>query len=177
LMRPLSLLRTSDAARRAKIVLPVKLHPGDLFNFADQFVVAKIDSGGNEIIAVHDHVDALEAIVYIHEAPRGGAVSPDVDFARTSINSLNDLPADCCRRFFASAVPGAVRAVNVVESRERSDPVEAECCKRKPKKRRNSAERLPGKPWIMWVLMRMLRRHSTRYRSIKPIPPISAARL
>ena len=65
---------------------------------------------------MHDRLDALEAVVDVHEAAGLLAVAPDLDLVLAGSLGLDDLAADGGRRLLAAAVPGAVRAVDVVEA-------------------------------------------------------------
>ena len=69
-----------------------------------------------ELVAVRDHVNALHAIVNIHEAAGLVAVAPDEDVLFAGVHGFDDLAAERRGRLFASAVPGAVRPIDVVEA-------------------------------------------------------------
>ena len=64
----------------------------------------------------HDLADALDAVVDVHEAAGLLAVAPDLDLVLAGLLGVNHLAADRGRRLFAAAVPGAVRAVDIVEA-------------------------------------------------------------
>ena len=80
----------------------------------DEFVRAQVDRLLD--LAVHDLENAFHAIVDVHEAAGLLAVAPDFDFVGTGFHGVNHLAANGGRGFFAAAVPGAVRAVDVVEA-------------------------------------------------------------
>jgi len=110
------------AARGVELVLALQLHSGELLGQIDelvdrdQFARAQIDRRGNQPLAVGDHLDAAHAVVHIHEAARLRAVAPDFDRAGLLVLGLDHLAADGCGRLFASTVPGAERAIDIVES-------------------------------------------------------------
>ena len=110
------------ALRRVQVVFAVHLHAGDLFDLGQQFVDgnqfagAEVDRRGDQVVAVHDLVNALHAVVNIHEAAGLLAVAPDRDVLLAGVHRLDDLAAERGGRFFAAAVPGAVRAIDVVET-------------------------------------------------------------
>ena len=58
----------------------------------------------------------FEAVVDVHEAAGLLAVAPDLDLVSPVSLASIDLAADRGRRLLAAAVPGAVRAVDVVEA-------------------------------------------------------------
>src|ERR1700722_11102374 len=76
---------SGDALRRAEIVSPLQFHAGDFLRDTDQiidrnqFAAAKIDGSGNQFVRVHDRIDALQAVVDVHETTGLTAVTPDVD--------------------------------------------------------------------------------------------------
>src|SRR5438477_10717380 len=67
---------------------------------------------------MRDHVDALEAIVDIREAPRLKTISPDPDSPRARVERLDDLAANSRWRLFPAAVPRPKWAIHVVKSRD-----------------------------------------------------------
>ena len=67
---------------------------------------------------MHDAVNALHAVINIHETAGLMAVAPDGDLLVAGVNGFDHLPAQGRRGFFAAAVPGAVRAVDIVEPRD-----------------------------------------------------------
>src|SRR5437762_14226338 len=73
------------ALRRTDVVFPREGDAGNLFDLADQLVDRhqlirpEIDRRRDEMIAMHDHVDPLDTIVDIHEAPRLISSTPDAD--------------------------------------------------------------------------------------------------
>ncbi len=62
-------------------------------------------------------IDAFDTVVDVHEATGLFAVAPDFDFFLAGFTRINDLAANRGRRFFASAIPGAVRTIDVMEPR------------------------------------------------------------
>src|SRR2546422_8111425 len=81
---------------------------------------AEIDRRGGEVVAMHDHVDAFDTVVDIHEASGLIAVTPDADLAASGVNRLDDLTADGGRGLFATAIPSTEGTVNVVETGDES---------------------------------------------------------
>ena len=73
--------------RGREIVVPFDLDAGDVLNDLnelidrDQFAAAQIDRIDN--VAAHDHLDALQAVIDVHEAASPGAITPDFDFMLT----------------------------------------------------------------------------------------------
>src|SRR5215469_5804572 len=65
---------------------------------------------------MHDFVDALDAVVYVHEAARLMAIAPDFNGAAAHIYRFNYFATNGGWRFLAAAIPGAMRPVHVVES-------------------------------------------------------------
>ena len=63
-----------------------------------------------------DPVDAQHTILNISVASGLRAVAPDHDLIRPAVLGLDDLAADGSRGLLAPAVPGAVRAVDVMEA-------------------------------------------------------------
>lgn len=59
---------------------------------------------------------SFDAVVDVHQAAGLFAVAPDFDFVVAGERGLGDLAAQCGGGFFASAVVGAVDAVDVVVS-------------------------------------------------------------
>ena len=73
--------------------------------------------GGDQLLAVHDLVDTLDAIIDVHEASRAGAITPNLNFICAIQSCLDDLSANCSRRFFTTPIIGTVRTIYIVESR------------------------------------------------------------
>jgi len=117
-------IASGHAQRRVQLVGALELHAGDLFHLADQrvdgdeFAGTEVDRRRDQIVAMRDHVNALHTVVNIHEAAGLLARAPDVDAQILFINRLDHLAAHRGGRLFAAAVPGAVRAVNIVETRD-----------------------------------------------------------
>ena len=111
-----------DSTRGVELVLARQLHAADLLGQRDQvvdldqFAGAQVNRRRDQLLAVHDHVDALDAVVDIHEAAGLRAVAPDLDLAAAAVLGGDHLTADGRRGLLAAAVPGAVRAVDVVEA-------------------------------------------------------------
>ena len=83
----------------------------------DQLVAAEVERLDD--VAVGDQPDrALDAVVDVHEAAGLLAVAPDLDLVLAGQLGGDDLAADRGRRLLAAAVPGAVRAVDVVVARD-----------------------------------------------------------
>src|SRR5690348_1409644 len=112
----------SDSTRSIEFVISFELNASYLFDFVDEFIDRnklarpKIHRRGHKLIAMHDPIDALNAIVYIHETSRLVAVTPDFDRTALCVDGLDHLAANGSGSFLASAVPRAVRAIDVVES-------------------------------------------------------------
>src|SRR5438309_153081 len=81
---------TGDPARGAEIVTSDELHAGDRLHFADELVDghelagSEVDRRCDQVVAVHDRVDALDAIRDVHEAPGLLAVAPGQDCSTPS---------------------------------------------------------------------------------------------
>ena len=69
------------------------LGQGDQVVDGDQLAGAQVDRGGDELLGVHDLVDAVEAVVDIHEAAGLVAVAPDDDPVAAFGLGFNDLAA------------------------------------------------------------------------------------
>src|SRR5208337_945572 len=111
-----------DTPRSLKVILALEPDPCDLFDEADQTVDgkkltrAKVDGSSNQVVAVHDHVYALDAVIDVHETARGSAIAPDHDLVLTAVLRFDDFAADGRWSFFAATFPSAIRAVNVVKA-------------------------------------------------------------
>src|SRR5262249_12659185 len=112
------------AAWSGGVVLSLKLHASDVLNDVDevvngnQFARSQVDGFSQQVIAVGDHVDALHAVIDIHEASRGGAIAPDEYLVRTGVPSFYHLARNGGRNLLASAVPSTLRPVDVMEARD-----------------------------------------------------------
>src|SRR5512140_2585596 len=82
----------------------------------DHLAGAQVDGRGDQARAVHDQVDAVGAVVDEHVAAGLGAIAPNVDRMLAAVLGFDDLAAEGGGRLFAAAVPGAVRAEDVVEA-------------------------------------------------------------
>src|ERR1019366_6941228 len=87
-------------AGRIQVVMSFEFHARNLLHFREQLVDGnklagtEIDWRGNQLIAMHDHVNALHTIVNIHEAAGGRAVAPDGDVHVLFVDGLDDLAAE-----------------------------------------------------------------------------------
>ena len=76
---------TGHSTRRVQVVIPFKLDPRDFLDLRDQvidgnqFAGAQVDGGSNQVITMHDLVDAIGAIINKHEAARLMPIAPDAD--------------------------------------------------------------------------------------------------
>src|SRR5208337_1467870 len=68
------------------------------------------------MVRSHQLVDSLDAVIDVAEGARLRAVAPDFDLASSPQFRVRNLAAECCRRLFATALPGAVRPEHVVET-------------------------------------------------------------
>src|SRR5215471_17556647 len=69
---------------------------------------------------MHNHVDALHAVVDVHEAAGAGAVAPDFDLVIAAELGFDHFAADSGRGLLAASIPGTVGAVDVMEPRDAS---------------------------------------------------------
>ncbi len=105
-----------------EVIFPIHFHTRDCFDLRKQFVDrnqfarAEVDRRSDQVVAVCDHVNTFHAVVNIHEAACLRAVAPDRDVIRIGVYRLDDLATECGGGFFAAAVPGAVRAIDIVET-------------------------------------------------------------
>src|SRR5439155_26938092 len=67
-----------------------------------------------DVITLHNHLRALHAIVYPHKTARLFSIAPDFDFVAARKLCRNHFAADGRGRFFASAIVGSIRSVNIV---------------------------------------------------------------
>src|SRR5688572_29861233 len=109
-----------DAPGGVELVATLKPNAGDLFDHVDQ-AVDRHQLVGSEVDglldrAVQDAVDAMKAIVDIHEAAGLLAVAPDLNFVIAGELGLDHLAADGGRRLLAATLPRAVRTVDVMET-------------------------------------------------------------
>src|ERR1039457_4095370 len=111
-----------DATGRVQVVMPFEFHARNLLHLGqqlvdgDEFAGTEVDRRGNQLVAVHDHVNAFHAVVNVHEAAGGRAVAPDGDVHVLFINGLDDLATERGGGLLAAAVPGAIRAIDVVKA-------------------------------------------------------------
>src|SRR5262249_17864254 len=84
---------------------------GELIN-RHQLICAEVER--HPVVGTHDAMDALHAIVDIHE--RAGLLSISPDLYLVGISSVRDLAAHRRRRLLAAAIVGAQRAVHIVET-------------------------------------------------------------
>src|SRR5262249_11489399 len=110
------------ALGRVELVLPLEFHAGDLLDDVDKPVDAHQLVGADiqrlDDIA-HGELDrALGAVVDVHERAGLLAAAPALDLVLARQLGGNPLAADRGRGLLASAVVGAVRAVNVVVARD-----------------------------------------------------------
>ena len=71
---------------------------------------------GSRISEFMISLNALHAVVDIHEAAGLVAGAPDLDFVLAAELGLDHLAANGRRGLFAAAIPGAVRTIDVVEA-------------------------------------------------------------
>src|SRR6266478_9564990 len=113
---------TSHPAGSAQFVLTIELYPRDFLHLRNKVVNGnklagtKVYRRGDKVVAVRDHVNALHAIINIHEAARLETIAPNLDSQIVLIDRLNHLAANRGRGLFTSAIPGPVRAVNIVKA-------------------------------------------------------------
>src|ERR1043166_6138807 len=111
---------TVHALGGLEIVMALELDPGDLLPDVhqlidrNQFVAAEVDWFEN--LAPKDLLSAVQTVVDVHEAACLMTVAPDLDLVFARDLGLDDFSADGGRRLFASAHPGAIRAIDVVEA-------------------------------------------------------------
>jgi hypothetical protein len=107
-----------DPLRRVQLVGPLQLDPGDLLHDVHQLVdghqLAAPDVDRLHVVAVGQHLGALQAVVDVHERTGLLAVAPDLDLVLPAQLRRDDLPAGRRRGLFPAAVVGAVRTVHVV---------------------------------------------------------------
>ena len=114
-----------DALGGAEVVVPLEFDAADFLRDGHQFVDrdhligAEIDGRGDQLVAVHDLVDAEDAVVDEHEAAGLAAVAPDGDLAAAAVLGLDDLATDRRRRLFPAAIPGTPRAIDIVKAGDR----------------------------------------------------------
>src|SRR5262249_1967936 len=65
---------------------------------------------------VEDQVDAVQAIIDVHEAARLLSVTPYFDFQFTREFGLDYFPANGRRRFLAAAIPGSTGTIDIMEA-------------------------------------------------------------
>ena len=92
------------------------LHDRDQLVDGDHLARAQVDGRGDQLRAVHDQVDAVQAVVDVAERARLRPVAPDLDAQVAAVLRLEDLAAHRGRCLLATAEPGAVGAVDVVEA-------------------------------------------------------------
>src|SRR5207245_11394861 len=103
-----------------ELVLALQLDAGDVLNEIHQ-AVDRHQLAGAEVDrlldpAVHDPIDATDAVIDVHEAARLVALAPDLNLVVATKLCLDDLAANGSGRLLPAAVPSAVRAVDVVET-------------------------------------------------------------
>lgn len=114
-------IATIDAFGGAEVVVALEFDAGDIFNDIhelidrDAFGRAEVD-GIVPRFAVGDHVDAFEAIGDVHERAGLITIAPDFDFVFSGKFRIDDFATNGSGGFFSTAVPGAERSVNIVES-------------------------------------------------------------
>ena len=115
-----------DPFRCVQIVTAGELHARDILDDINQLVdryllfTAEIDGEG-DLLTPHDGLQAMQAIVHIHETAGLVAAAPDLDLLRAARLRLDYLAADGGGRLLASAVEGPVGTVHVVEASDTGD--------------------------------------------------------
>ncbi len=89
----------------------IRNHPGQLVD-RDHFLGADIHRPGE--VRVNQPADTLQAFIDIEERASLLAVAPDLDLA--AVFDFRNLTAECRRRLFPAAPPGAFGAEDVVEA-------------------------------------------------------------
>src|SRR5262249_52090389 len=67
-----------------------------------------------------EHLRAVQAIINIHEAASLLAIAPNFDLMFSRKNRHCDFARYRCRRLFAATIPGSVRSIDVVITRNAS---------------------------------------------------------
>src|SRR4051812_24968147 len=88
----------------------------DIHKLVDRDHLAGTEIDGVRNIGRHDPLDAIDAVIDVHEAAGLIAVAPDIDLMLAGGFGVDHFAADRGGGLFASAVPGAVRAVDIVEA-------------------------------------------------------------
>ena len=76
----------SNTLRGIRSMVALQFDTSNIFDHADQiidrdqFTGTQVDGCSDQVIAVHDHVDAFDAVVDVHETAGLVAVAPNVDF-------------------------------------------------------------------------------------------------
>ena len=100
-----------DAFGRAQIVIALQLDSRDFLDHVhelvdgDRFARTQVDR--LQDVGVHDLLNAVGAIVDVHEAARLISAAPDLDFVLAGNLGFDHFAANGRRRLLAAAVPGA----------------------------------------------------------------------
>src|SRR6266487_3050468 len=110
---------TVHALGRFQVIIALQLHAGDPLDEihqlidGDQFVAAQVERFDN--LALEDGLRSFQAVVDVHEAAGLMTITPDLDLMFAGELRLDDFAANGRGRLFASAHPGAIRAIDVME--------------------------------------------------------------
>jgi len=100
--------------------LALQFNAGNIFANINQLVDrhhlgrAQVYGSCDQLIAMHDLVDAMNAIIYPHKTAGLFAITPDHDLVLASIFGLDHFACYGCRSFFTPAIPGPIGAVNIM---------------------------------------------------------------